>query len=236
MKIYIGYDTREPAAYHVAAHSIMTRSSVPVEVAPLMQDQLRRLGLYHRPRRDNESTEFSITRFLVPHLCNYQGFAMFIDCDMLCRADISELLARVFQDPNKAVWVAKHNYAPVEGTKFLGHKNEAYPKKNWSSVMLFDCSKCRQLTPENVNSQSGEWLHRFNWTQEELVGSLPLEWNWLVGEYAENPNAKMLHYTLGGPWFSETRACDHADLWLSERDAMLGVTKPVPQQTFATSV
>jgi len=218
LSIFIGYDHREPVAYHVLAHSILTRASVPVSLTPLVQPALRASGVYRRARDPLESTAFSLTRFLVPYLSGYRGWSVYLDCDMLCRADIAELLSAASP---AAVAVCQHDYTPSTATKFLGQPQTAYPRKNWSSLMLFYGPGCRRLSPEYVNTAPPADLHRLAWTED--IGSIPLEWNHLVGEYPENPLAKMLHYTLGGPWFPETRACDHAKDWQAEYAAMTGV-------------
>lgn len=221
LRIFLGWDSREQVAYHVLAHSILSRASLPVSITPLNQAVLRAAGVYTREKDARASTEFSITRFLVPYLSNYDGVSVFMDCDMLVRYDIVELLAYALAHPNTSVLVCQHDYTPKAGTKFLGQAQEAYPKKNWSSVMVFQNDHCRALTPELVNCAEPKHLHRFEWTQERHVGSLPLEWNWLIGEYAANPDARNYHWTLGGPWFAEHADVDHADLWFRERDAML---------------
>jgi hypothetical protein len=231
LQIFIGYDSKEPIAYHVLAHSILTRASVPVSITPLTQPVLRQAGLYTRERGATESTEFSLTRFLVPALAGYRGHALFLDCDMLCRSDITELWAHTILSPQKAVYVCQHDYTPKSSTKFLGQVQTAYPRKNWSSVMLFDCEhyKCRELTPEKVNTLSGLELHRLLWAEEkgcDWIGSLPLEWNWLVGEYQPNAAAKLLHYTLGGPWFEDSSDCDYAGDWHAERELACSAWQP----------
>ncbi len=218
LQVFIGYDPKEAVAFHTLAHSIHRRASMPVAIAPLMQSQLQ--GVYRRERGPTESTEFSLTRFLVPHLAGYRGWSLFMDCDMLCRADIAELAAQTRRQPDKAVLVCKHDYVPKTERKFLDQVQTKYPRKNWSSLMLMNNDLCRALTPEYVNSASGLELHRFAWTRDELLGGLPLEWNWLVGEYDYNPRAKIVHYTLGGPYFEAYRGCDYAEEWFAECEAM----------------
>ncbi len=217
-QIYIGYDPNETVAYHTLAHSILRRSSIPVSIAPLMRSQLG--ALYKRERGPTESTEFSLTRFLVPMLSRYQGWSLFMDCDMLCRADIAGLAAYAERSGDKAVLVCKHDYVPKTERKFHGHVQTRYPRKNWSSLMLFNNARCTALTPQYVNGATGLELHRFAWTEDRLIGELPLAWNWLVGEYQHNPDAKIAHYTLGGPYFDEYRDCDHAEEWFSEARLM----------------
>jgi len=219
LRIFIGYDPHETVAYHVLAHSILRQSGIPVAITPLSRTNLGRI--YTRERGATESTEFSITRFLVPYLCGYQGPAVFMDCDMLVQADVAELLLHAVVNPDKAVIVCQHDYTPSETTKFLGQTQTAYPRKNWSSVMVFNAELCKALTPEYVNTASGLDLHRFNWTTDDRIGALPLTWNHLVGEYAPDPDAKNLHWTLGGPWFSDYALAPHAERWYAERDRML---------------
>ena len=218
LNVYIGYDPRESVAFYTLAHSILRRSSIPVSIAPLMQSQLK--GLYRRSRGPTESTEFSLTRFLVPALSDYRGWSIFMDCDMLCRADIAALAREIERQPDKAVLVCQHDYVPKTQRKFLGHVQTKYPRKNWSSLMLFNNARCRALSADYVNSASGLDLHRFAWTGDEAIGALPLEWNWLVGEYDYNPAANIVHYTIGGPYFDAYRSCDYADEWFTEFESM----------------
>lgn len=214
LNVYIGYDPREAVAFYTLAHSILRRSSIPVSIAPLMQSQLR--NIYTRPRGPTESTEFSMTRFLVPFLSDFQGWSIFMDCDMLCRADIADLAAQIERQPEKAVLVCKHDYVPKTERKFLNQVQTKYARKNWSSLMVLNNERCRALTPDYVNTASGLDLHRFLWTENSLIGELPLEWNWLVGEYEYRADARIVHYTLGGPYFDEYRDCDYASEWFDE--------------------
>jgi hypothetical protein len=218
LRIFIGYDPRESVAFHVLSHSLLRRSSVPLSVSPLVRSQLK--SLYTRPRGPTESTEFSITRFLVPALSGYQGWSIFMDCDMLCRADIARLAAQIERHPDKAVLVCKHDYTPRTERKFLGHVQTKYTRKNWSSLMLFNNARCRSLTSDYVNTASGLELHRFAWIDDASIGELSLDWNWLVGEYEYNPNARIVHFTIGGPYFAAYRDCDYAAEWFAERDSM----------------
>lgn len=187
------------------AESIWRQSSEPVSITPLIKSQLP-------IQRGGGSTEFAHSRFLVPWLCDYKGHAIFMDCDMLCRDDIAKLWNQ--RDPDywlhgAAVKVVQHNYRPKETSKFLGQPQTQYDRKNWSSVMLFDCSKCRALTPEYVETAPGLDLHQFKWT--ENIGSLPAEWNYLVGH--SEGKASLVHYTLGGPWFPEYADCEYSSEW-----------------------
>ena len=218
IKIFIGKDDVENVAYHTLCNSIINKASVPVSIAPIY---LKNLPFFKRPRDPKQSNEFSFSRFLVPYLCNYSGYAIFMDCDMLMRADIVELYD--LRGQMEAVQVVKHDYIPKGAIKFLGAKQYTYPKKNWSSVMLFNCRHyhCRRLTPEYVAQASGLELHQFKWTEDERVGELPKEWNHLVGEYDPNPEAKLAHFTVGGPWFDEYYDCEFADEWATEQAEML---------------
>jgi hypothetical protein len=218
LRIFIGYDPRESVAFHVLSHSLLRRSSVPLSVSPLVRSQLA--NVYTRPRGPTESTEFSMTRFLVPALSGYQGWSIFMDCDMLCRADIAGLAAEIERQPDKAVLVCKHDYTPRTERKFLGHLQTKYTRKNWSSLMLFNNARCRSLTSDYVNTASGLELHRFAWIDDASIGELSLDWNWLVGEYEYNPNARIVHFTIGGPYFAAYSACDYAAEWFAERDSM----------------
>lgn len=224
-RIFIGYDERETVAYHVLAESIRKHASKPVSITPLVRQQLA--PTFSRSRGPLESTDFAYSRFLVPWLANYEGLCLFLDCDMLVKADVWELLLYPTAYPDKAVFVCQHDYVPTSETKFLGQHQTVYPRKNWSSVMLFNAKQCRALTPQYVNEATGASLHRFAWLDDSDIGALPLEWNWLVGEYAHNDQAKNLHYTLGGPWFPETVHCDHAEDWLAVWRSSMGLSVPV---------
>jgi hypothetical protein len=214
LRVFIGYDSKEPVAYHTLVHSILRHASIPVSITPVKLSLLG--GLYTRPRGPTESTEFSLSRFLVPALSGFEGWSMFMDCDMLCRADVAELFENTKKQPDKAVLVCKHDYTPDPSRKFLNQVQTVYPRKNWSSVMLLNGARCRALTPAYVNAASGLDLHRFNWLGDEEIGELPIEWNWLVSEYKHNPDAKIVHFTRGGPYFESYRGCDYADEWFAE--------------------
>jgi hypothetical protein len=226
LTVYIGYDSKEPAAAAVLAHSILTRASSPVYFMPLTKKAVEKF--YTRTRGPLEATEFSMSRFLVPYLSGYEGWSLFLDCDMLCLSDIWELMLYPIVDPGKAVYVCKHDYTPKDAVKFLGQKQTAYPRKNWSSLMLFDNNQCRALTPDYVNTATGLELHRFHWTNDEAIGSLPLEWNHLVGEENQVSPAKIYHYTNGTPCFDAYKDSEKAELWHAECDLMLhGAAVPV---------
>lgn len=220
IRVFIGYDLREAIAFSVLAHSIHARASQPVSIVPIMLDQLR--GTLTRERHPLQSTDFSFSRFLTPYLCDYSGWAIFMDCDMLMREDIAKLWA--LRDERYAVMVVKHDHEPRETVKFLGEPQSKYEKKNWSSVMLFNNARCRALTPEYVNSASGLELHQFKWLASDAqIGALPDRWNHLVGYNAPRSDAALVHYTLGGPYFAEYAGCEYAAEWRDARDAMLAV-------------
>jgi hypothetical protein len=220
IRIFIGYDPRESAAYHVFVHSIIARASRPVSIAPLMLSQLG--GLMTRPRHPLQSTDFSFSRFLVPHLCGYEGHALFFDCDMLMLDDVAKLWR--LRDDSSAVQVVKHSHVPTETVKFLGATQTKYEKKNWTSVMLLNCAECRALTPDYVNSASGLELHQFEWLQgDHEIGEIPHRWNHLV-DYdppAAIEDVSNLHYTIGGPYFPSYANCSYAEPWREERARMM---------------
>ncbi|KAG1354057.1 protein CDI [Cocos nucifera] len=221
-KIFIGYDPREEAAFDVCRHSLLKRSSVPLEIHPIKQSELRAAGLFWRERGPTESTEFSFTRFLTPYLAGFQGWAMFVDCDFLYLADIKELISLI--DDKYAIMCVHHEYAPKETTKMDGAVQTVYPRKNWSSMVLYDCGHPKNraaLTPEAVSTQTGAFLHRFAWLDDAEIGEIPFVWNFLVGHNKVDPDnpatfPRAIHYTMGGPWFERYKDCEFADLWLQE--------------------
>jgi lipopolysaccharide biosynthesis glycosyltransferase len=211
--IFIGYDPREAVAYHVCSNSIIRHSSQPVAFAPLALNILKG----YEEKHTDGSNHFIYSRFLVPHLMGYKGWAIFMDGDMLVRDDITKLWE--LREEDKAVMVVKHKYETKLTTKYLGSKNENYPCKNWSSVILWNCEHPanKKLTPELIQDSTGAFLHRFTWLKENQVGQLPIEWNWLPDEYGANPSAKLCHYTLGTPCFHDFATTPMADEWHRER-------------------
>ena len=203
----VGFDQREAIAYHVFCQSMIDQSSMPVQFLPLAENMLSGYKEVHT----DGSNKFIYSRFLTPYLMNFSGWAIFADGDMVCRSDITELWA--LKDSTKAVQVVKHDYKTKANKKYLGNKNEDYPRKNWSSLILWNCAHPanKVLTPEFIQSQPGSYLHRFSWLQDDIIGALSAEWNWLAIEYPTNPSAKLIHYTLGTPCFS-----DYADKSMSE--------------------
>ena len=220
IRVFIGFDTVETVAFHVRAHSIHVRASEPVSVTPLMLSQLS--DVMTRERHELQSTEFSFSRFLVPYLCDYEGWAVFMDCDMLVLDDMANLWK--LRDDKFAVQVVKHDHVPKEATKVRGQPQSKYEKKNWSSVMLYNNAQCKALTPDFVNSASGLELHRFQWLEsDDLIGEIPHRWNRLVGydEAIPTKDVSNLHYTIGGPYFDDYADVDYAGEWFAERGAML---------------
>ena len=209
IKIVIGFDQRESIAYHTFVQSIIEKSSLPVIFIPLAMSTLSG----YKETHNDKSNDFIYSRFLSPYLNSFQGWAIFADGDMICQADIKELWD--LRDESKALLVVKHNYQTKAHKKYLGNTNENYPRKNWSSLILWNCKhpKHKILTPEFIANQTGKYLHRFSWLDDNDIGELPKEWNWLAIEYPENKNAKLIHYTLGTPCFKEYEDTDMADLW-----------------------
>jgi len=218
ISMFIGFDQAESVAYHTFEYSIQRRSSAPVNVTPLRLSQLR--DVHNRPRHPMQSNEFSFSRWLVPYLAGYEGWAIFADCDMLCRADIKELWD--LRDERYAVQVVKHDYHPTSEKKYLDQTQTRYEKKNWSSVMLMNCSKCKALTTEYVNTASGLDLHQFKWLGDDaLIGELPVEWNYLVNHNHAPIEPKIIHFTEGGPYFTEYRNCEYSDEFFREYYLMI---------------
>ena len=217
IKVFIGFDKVESVAWHTMASSIMRRSSSPVAIIPVYVANFKKF--FNRPRDPKQSNEFSFTRFLVPYLCDYQGYGIYFDCDMMLRTDIAEIFTAVDKDPGKAAYVVKHNYEPRDGIKFLNTVQYKYPRKNWSSVVLWNCGHeaNRKLTPEYVETASPMELHRFQWLGDEQLGELDVRWNWLVGEYDQPPaDVKNVHWTIGGPYYIEYQDVDFSAEWFRE--------------------
>lgn len=210
----MGYDEREAVAFHTFCESVVRRATEPVAFVPL---SLQALKSYSETHTDG-SNSFIYTRFLVPFLSGFEGWSIFADGDMVCRADIADLWA--MRDESKAVMVAKHDYKTKAYDKYLGNKNQDYPRKNWSSVILWNNQHPdnRCLTPQYVMEQPGSHLHRFAWLNDALIGEIPKEWNWLTTEYPDNFDAKLLHYTLGTPCFKDYADAEMAKFWHDEHE------------------
>lgn len=210
--VFVGYDPRAPIAYHVCVNSIIRHASQPVSIVPL---SLSSLNCYTEKHTDG-SNQFVYSRFLIPELMNYKGWAIFLDGDMVVTDDIVKLWN--LRNDEKSVMVVKHDYKTKSSTKYLGNKNEDYPRKNWSSVVLWNCEHPSNLalTSKTVSESTGSQLHRFGWLVDDKIGELPVEWNWLADEYGENKNAQIIHYTLGTPCFEEYKSSPMADIWHNE--------------------
>jgi lipopolysaccharide biosynthesis glycosyltransferase len=220
LKVFVGYDSREDIAWQVCRHSLLRHAREPLRVVPIRQSAVRELCLYTRPADTSASTEFSLTRFLTPYLAAQGGWVIFCDCDFLFTIDVHKVLEGL--DPAKAVYVVQHDYTPTFNVKMDGQRQTTYPRKNWSSFMVFNCDHpdVAALTPAVVNMASPSYLHRFEWiTADTSIGALDLDWNFLEGEY-QRPltTPRVIHYTNGGPWFEQWTNVDFADLWLTERD------------------
>lgn len=217
IKIIVGFDQREAIAYHTFTQSVIEKSTLPLIFIPLAANTLKDYNETHTDR----SNDFIYSRFLTPYLNNYRGWAIFADGDMICRSDIKELWN--LRDENKALLVVKHNYQTKAKKKYLGNINENYPRKNWSSLILWNCShpKHKILTPDFVANQTGKFLHRFSWLDDNDIGELPIEWNWLAIEYPITSSAKLIHYTLGTPCFKDYRDTDMANDWLETKKRLM---------------
>ncbi len=223
LKIFIGWDSREDIAYQVARQSLLRHASVPVDVIPIKLPDLVAKGMYTRAIDPLATTEFTYSRFLTPALNDFRGWALFCDCDFLYFGDVAEL--RQFMKPEHAVACVKHDYTPKESTKMDGQIQTVYPRKNWSSFMLFNCEhpSTRKLTVETVNRETGAYLHRMQWAADNEIGEIPTEWNWLEG-WNEKPSTgtpKAVHYTRGGPWFPDWQDVAYADVWKREAQEAL---------------
>lgn len=212
IKIFVGYDEREAVAYHAFCQSVIERASEPVQFIPLAKNML---GGFDGQR--DGSNAFIYSRFLIPSLMGFKGWAIFADGDMICKSNIAELWA--LRNPWMAVHVVKHDYKTKHPVKYLGAKNESYERKNWSSLILWNCEhfRNRQLSSELVSKATGADLHRFTWLPDDRIGELPLEWNWL-DEYGPNPNAKLVHHTLGIPVWQPYKQMWCANEWQEVSD------------------
>jgi hypothetical protein len=115
-------------------------------------------------------TEFTFTA-IYPYLCGYEGKSIFLDADMLCLGDIHELVDLAGDYPVSVV------------------KNKL--RFEWPSLMVFNNARCTDLTPQYIETSEPQAL---KWANGE-IGSLPPEWNILVGydEPIPNPKASPLH-------------------------------------------
>ena len=213
MKVFIGWDSREDIAYQVCKKSIYLHNN-DVEIYPIKQNYLRELGIYTREEDSLASTEFTLTRFLVPYLSDYSGISIFMDCDMLVQTDIRSVLKEI--DYKDTVTCVQHlPYLPKTNFKMDGKPQSQYPKKNWSSFMVFNCSHPSlktNLSLKAVNSQTPKYLHRMEWATN--IGNLSHSWNYLAGYYSDIDTPNIIHYTDGGPWFDKYKNCDFSENWI----------------------
>jgi lipopolysaccharide biosynthesis glycosyltransferase len=229
MKVYIGADSREPEAYRVAESSLRRRASIPLEVTPLEITRLAAWGLLRRPtdlrgqRYDlpsnaPASTEFAISRFLVPLLAQ-TGWALFTDCDVVFLDDVAQLLQ--IADPRYALMCVKHKAYSVSETKMDGQTQTVYDRKLWSSVMLFNCDHPanQRLSLVDIQERPGRDLHRFYWCHDSEIGELPARWNYLVGMQKKPENVAIAHFTLGIPTMSQVEPHDDHVIWWKEYGA-----------------
>lgn len=218
LRVFVGWDSREDIAFRVCEASLLKHTSIPLDIFPIKQTDMRGRNLYWREHDPLSSTEFTFTRFLVPYLAGYKGWALFCDCDFLFRGDIAGLLD--YMDGEKAVYVVKHEYNPPERTKMDGAVQTQYPRKNWSSFMLINCEHAqvkKNLTLDTVNSTTGLYLHRLQWVDNKFIGSLPIAYNYLEGWHNKNdcPNPIAVHFTRGGPWFRDYMDVEYGDEWIN---------------------
>ena len=223
LNIYIGYDSKEDIAYRVCKHSLLKRSSINLNVNSLKLNELIAKNFYFRQVDPLASTEFTYSRFLVPAITGYKGWAIFCDCDFIFFEDISLILKDL--DKSQAIYCVKHDYTPKERHKMDGQKQTIYPRKNWSSLIVYNCEhpSNKILDVNLVNSESGSFLHQFKWLKDSEIGSLDERWNWLEGWTSQHNNniPYAVHYTRGGPWFDEWQDVEYAKEWLNERDNYL---------------
>ncbi len=223
VNFFIGYDSKEDIAYRVCKYSLIKRATIDVNVKSLKLDELIAKNLYTRTIDPLASTQFTYSRFLVPKLMEYNGWAVFCDCDFIFLGDVANLVKNL--DDNKAVYCVQHDYTPKEKHKMDGQKQTIYPRKNWSSFIIFNCShpSTKKLSVETVNKESGAFLHQFKWCKDEEIGSLDERWNWLEGWTSNHNNSEpfAVHFTRGGPWFSEWQDVEFASEWNQERDEYL---------------
>ena len=223
LSFYIGYDPKEDLAYRVCKYSLKKRSTIKTNIFSLKLDELVAKKYYFRDIDPLASTQFTYSRFLVPELMNFNGWAIFCDCDFIFLEDISKITD--FLDEGKAVYCVQHDYTPKEKHKMDGQKQTIYPRKNWSSFIVFNCShpSNKILTKELVNKETGAFLHQFKWLKDNEIGSLDERWNWLEG-WTSNHNSNKpyaVHFTRGGPWFSEWQDVEFAEEWIKERNEYL---------------
>jgi lipopolysaccharide biosynthesis glycosyltransferase len=215
IQVYAGFDEREAVGYHTFCASVIEHCTEPVSISPLNLKALQKV--YHGGQRDGTNA-FIYSRFLIPYLQKFSGWALFVDgADMIVKDDLAKLWA--MRDPYKAVQVVKHDYKTKHPRKYIGTSmespNEDYPCKNWSSVMLINCQHYgwRHITPSLIETVPGSHLHRFQFLEDRYVGELPAGWNHLADEMGQNDDAKLLHWTAGIPAWAHYKDAPHAVDW-----------------------
>lgn len=222
-KVFIGWDAKEVAAYDVAACTLQKHSSQELDIVPLKLDALRKSGFlwnvgpgYGDILDDvSPSTEFSRTRFLLPFLVEH-GWALYCDCDVVALGDVEEIFQLGRSNPKYALFCAHHPDLAEVGEKMGGKYQRPYGRKNWSSVILWNCGHeaHKRLSLHQINHWPRRLLHRFSWLDDDEIGTLPPSWNWLVNVQPQPKVTKLAHFTLGGPWIPGYRPSAHDDLWL----------------------
>ena len=207
--IVVGFDEREAIAYHTFTQSVIQKTSLPTRFLPL---NIKSLSSYTETHKDG-SNDFIYSRFLVPYLMNFKGWAIYADGDMVCLEDIKKLWD--LRNDKYAVQLVKHDYKTKIKKKYFGNKNEDYPRKNWSSLILWNCNhpSHKVLTPEFIKKQTGAFLHRFSWIGNTEIGEINKEWNWLALEYEEKKDINLIHYTIGTPCFKEYENTSLSSYW-----------------------
>ena len=217
---FIGYDSREDIAYRVCKQSLLKYASIDLNIIALKLYELIAKGFYKRSIDPLASTEFTYSRFLIPSLMDFKGWAVFCDCDFLFMEDVAKLFSNLSDD--KALYCVQHDYKPKEKHKMDGQQQTIYPRKNWSSFIIFNCShpSNKTLDVKLVNKETGSFLHQFKWLKDDEIGSLDERWNWLEGWTSNHSDKKpfAVHYTRGGPWFNEWQDVEFAEEWINERD------------------
>ena len=207
--LIVGFDQKEAVAYHTFVQSVIENASNPVRFMPLDMKSLKEYSEKH----NDGSNEFIYSRFLVPHLMNFKGWAIYADGDMICVEDIKKLWD--LRDEKYAVQVVQHDYQTKVKKKYWGNKNENYPRKNWSSVVIWNCEheKHKILSPNFIQNQTGSFLHRFHWLNDDEIGDIDKKWNWLAMEYEEKKGINLIHYTIGTPCFKEYSNGPFSSYW-----------------------
>lgn len=227
INIYIGLDEPHLEAFDVCKYSILEKNKkYNINIHPINYNTVKE---YNRKKDQYESTQFAFARFFAPYLSDFKGISIFLDGDFLLLESIDKLLD--LYNPKYALQCCQHDYKPKESVKMSGKIQAAWPRKNWSSLMIINNEhpKNKTLTPTTINNQSGAFLHRFKWLDDAEIGSLPLQWNWLVNWYTEPDDGYplALHYTEGGPWLKEFKNCEYSGLWKKTFDIVKKANKYV---------